>query len=145
MSISMRRNLQHAGLLGMATKSLELGATMSLTVGQVGLHVIGTLIESVGDELTQGALAAGIIYYHGIALASDTLALDEHHRRSPSMNRSVREGIWKMGEIAGSILRDFVRQRRTAFREKRRQIVRSLPKSAYSGIQALFGRKSEVG
>ncbi len=138
-------NLQHAGLLGMATKSLELGATMSLTVGQVGLHVIGTLIESVGDELTQGALAAGIIYYHGIALASDTLALDEHHRRSPSMNRSVREGIWKMGEIAGSILRDFVRQRRTAFREKRRQIVRSLPKSAYSGIQALFGRKSEVG
>jgi hypothetical protein len=138
-------NVSHAGLVGMATKSLELGATMALTVGQVGLHALGNLIESVGDELTQGALAAGIIYYHGIALASDTLALDMVHRQSPAMTRNFREGVWKMGEIAGSILRDFVRQRRTAFREKRRQIVRTLPRSAYAGIQALFGRKTEVG
>ena len=144
MDLDEALNLQHSGLLGMATKGLELGATMALTVGQVGLHVLGNLIESVGDELTQGALAAGIIYYHGIALASDTLALDEQHRRSPAMNRSFREGVWKMGEIAGSILRDVVRQRRSSFRDKRRQIVRSLPKSAYTGIQALFGRKSEA-
>ena len=133
-------NLQHSGILGMATKSLELGATMALTVGQVGLHVLGTLIESVGDELTQGALAAGILYYHGMALASDTLALDAAHRASPGMNRGFREGVWKMGEIAGSILRDLVRQRRTAFRDRRSQIIRSLPKSAYTRIQTLFGR-----
>jgi hypothetical protein len=109
------------------------------------LHALGTLIESVGDELAQGALAAGIIYYHGIALASDTLAVDLVHRRSPVMTRNFREGVWKMGEIAGSILRDLVRQRRKAFREKRRQIVRTLPRSAYTGIQALFGKKTEVG
>lgn len=138
-------NLQHAGLLGMATKGLELGTTMALTVGQVGLHALGNLIESVGDELAQGALAAGIIYYHGIALASDALALDELHRQSPAMNRSVREGIWKMGEIAGSILRDLVRQRRSAYREKRRHTVRTLPRTAYAGIQALFGRKVQAG
>lgn len=137
-------NLQHAGLLGMATKSIELGATMALTVGQVGLHVLGSVIESVGDELTQGALAAGIIYYHGIALASDALALDQVHRQSPAMNRGLRDGVWKMGEIAGSILRDVVRQRRAAFRDRRRRIVRSLPKSAYIGIQTLFGRKTET-
>ncbi len=133
-------NLQHSGLVGMATKGLELGATMALTVGQVGLHVLGTLIESVGDELTQGALAAGILYHHGMALASDTLALDARHRASAGMNRNFREGVWKMGEIAGSILRDLVRQRRTAFRARRSQIIRSLPKSAYARIQALFGR-----
>ena len=137
-------NLQHAGLLGMATKGLELGATMALTVGQVGLHALGNLIESVGDELTQGALAAGIIYYHGMTLAADTLALDQTQRQSPAMNRNFREGVWKMGEIAGTILRDSVRQRRTALREKRRQTVRTLPKSAYAGIQALFGRKTEA-
>src|SRR4051794_19751698 len=123
-------NLQHNGILGMAAKSLELGATMAFTVGQVGLHVLGTLIESVGDELTQGTLAAGILYYHGMALASDTLALDPVHRDSPGMNRNFREGVWKMGEIAGTILRDLVRQRRTAFRHRRSQIIRSLPKSA---------------
>lgn len=133
-------NLQHSGLLGMATKSLELGATMALTVGQVGLHVLGTLIESVGDELTQGALAAGILYHHGMALASDTLALDATHRASPNMNRSLRDGVWKMGEIAGSLLRDMVRQRRTMFRDRRQQIIRSLPKSAYARVQSLFGR-----
>lgn len=134
-------SLQHSGVLGMATKSLELGATMALTVGQVGLHVLGGLIESVGDELTQGALAAGILYYHGMALAADTLALDAGHRASPAMNRSFREGVWKMGEIAGSILRDLVRQRRTAFRDRRSQMIRSLPRSAYARIQILFGRK----
>ncbi len=137
-------NLQHSGILGMATKGLELGATMALTVGQVGLHVLGTLIESVGDELTQGAIAAGILYYHGMALAADTLALDARHRSSPAMNRSFREGVWKMGEIAGSILRDLVRQRRSAFRDRRSKIIRSLPKSAYSRIQALFGRGTPV-
>jgi hypothetical protein len=115
---------------------------MAFTVGQVGLHVLGTLIESVGDELTEGALAAGILYYHGMALAADTLALDAVHRGSPTMNRSFREGVWKMGEIAGSILRDLVRQRRTAFRDRRSQIIRSLPKSAYARIQALFGRRT---
>jgi hypothetical protein len=135
-------NLQHSGIVGMATKTLELGATMALTVGQVGLHVLGTLIESVGDELTQGALAAGILYYHGMALAADTLALDATHRGSPAMNRSFREGVWKMGEIAGSILRDLVRQRRTIFRNRRSQIIRSLPKSAYARVQALFGRRT---
>ncbi len=135
-------NLQHSGILGMATKTLELGATMALTVGQVGLHVLGTLIESVGDELTQGALAAGILYYHGMALAADTLAFDTAHRASPAMNRSFREGVWKMGEISGSILRDLVRQRRTIFRDRRSQIIRSLPKSAYARVQALFGRRT---
>ena len=138
-------NMQHAGLLGVATKGLELGATMALTVGQVGLHALGNLIESVGDDLAQGALAAGIIYYHGMALASDALALDQLHRQSPAMNRSVREGVWKMGEIAGAILRDLVRQRRNAYREKRRYTVRTLPRTAYAGIQALFGRKVETG
>jgi hypothetical protein len=137
-------NLQHNGVLGMATKGLELGATMALTVGQVGLHVLGTLIESVGDELTQGTLAAGILYYHGMALASDTLALDAAHRASPAMNRDFREGVWKMGEVAGSILRDLVRQRRTAFRNRRSQIIRSLPRSAYTRIQTLFGRKAST-
>jgi hypothetical protein len=135
-------NLQHNGVLGMATKGIELGATMALTVGQVGLHVLGSLIESVGDELTQGTLAAGILYYHGMALASDTLALDVAHRASPAMNRDFREGVWKMGEVAGSILRDLVRQRRTAFRDRRSQIIRSLPRSAYARIQTLFGRKT---
>ena len=137
-------NLQHNGILGMATKSIELGATMALTVGQVGLHVLGTLIESVGDELTQGTVAAGILYYHGIALASDTLAVDAAHRASPEMNRNFREAVWKMGEIAGSILRDLVRQRRTAFRDRRSQIIRSLPKSAYARIQTLFSRKASA-
>ena len=75
-----------------------------------------------------------------MALAADTLALDTAHRASPIMNRSFREGVWKMGEIAGSILRDLVRQRRTAFRYRRTQIIRSLPKSAYARIQALFGK-----
>lgn len=134
--------LQHSGMIGIATKSIELGASMAMTVGQVGLHTLGILIESVGDELAQGALAAGIIYYHGMSLAADTLALDRVHRLSPEMNRNLRTAIWKMGEVAGSILLDFIRQRRNAFREKRQQVVRSIPRTAYDKIQKLFGRRA---
>ena len=61
------------------------------------------------------------------------------------MNRSFRDGVWRMGEIAGGILLDFVRQRRNAFREKGRQVVKGLPKTAYEGIQSLFGRKVSTG
>jgi hypothetical protein len=136
--------LPHGGLVGIATKGIEMGATMALSVGQVGLHTLGSLIESVGDELTQGAVAAGIIYFHGISLASDTLALDRRHRDSPAMNRDLRKSFWKMGEVAGSILLDFIRQRRSAFRERRQQVVRSLPRTAYERVQALFGRKPTV-
>ncbi len=50
-----------------------------------------------------------------------------------------------MGEVAGSILRDVVRQRRSAFRDRRGQVIRSLPRTAYSRIQNLFGRKSAAG
>jgi hypothetical protein len=138
-------NLQHGGLLGIATKSIEMGAFMALTVGQVGLRTLGSIIESVGDELAQGALAAGIIYYHGMSLAADTLALDRVHRASPAMTRSFRDAVWRMGEIAGGVLLDFVRQRRSAFRDKRRQAVKSLPRTAYKGIQNLFGRKAGTG
>jgi hypothetical protein len=49
-----------------------------------------------------------------------------------------------MGEVAGSILLDFIRQRRSAFRERRQQVVRSLPRTAYERVQALFGRKPTV-
>jgi hypothetical protein len=101
------------------------------------LHII-----EAQQQARQGALAAGVIYYHGMALAADTLALDRVHRESPDMTRNFREGVWKMGEIAGSILRDIVRQRRSAFRQRRRQMVRSLPKSAYMRIQNLFGKKA---
>ena len=138
-------NLQHGGLLGIATKGIELGAFMALSVGPVGLRTLGALIESVGDELAQGALAAGIIYYHGISLASDTLALDRTHRATVPMNRGVRDGVWRMGEIAGTILLDFIRQRRNAFRERRREAMKGLPKTAYQGIQTLFGRKLKTG
>lgn len=138
-------NLQHGGVLGLATKSIEMGAFMALTVGQVGLRTLGGIIESIGDELAQGALAAGIIYYHGMSLAADTLALDRVHRASPAMNRNFRDAVWRMGEIAGGILLDFVRQRRNAFREKRRQAMKSLPRTAYVGIQNLFGRKAGTG
>ena len=118
---------------------------MALSVGPVGLRTLGALIESVGDELAQGALAAGIIYYHGISLASDTLALDRTHRATIAMNRSVRDGVWRMGEIAGTILLDFIRQRRNAFRERRREAMKGLPRTAYQGIQTLFGRKVKTG
>jgi hypothetical protein len=86
------------------------------------------------------------VLYKGAALwgrarASDAVTFPVH-RASPGMNCNFREGVWKMGEITGTILRDLVRQRRRALRHRRSQIIRSLPKSAYARLQALFGRRT---
>ena len=43
--------------------------------------------------------------------------------------------------VAGSILLDFIRQRRSGFRGRRQQGGRSLPRTVYERAQALFGRK----
>ena len=49
-----------------------------------------------------------------------------------------------MGEIAGSILRDLRAPAPHRLPRQAPAIVRSLPKSAYAGIQSLFGRKIET-
>ena len=136
-------------LAGLATKGLEVAATMTLTVGKQGLHALGHLVEHAGDELTTGAIAASILYYHGMALAADAVALDAAHRASPAMNRGFAEGVQRMATMAGSILLDCVRQRRGAFREIRMAAVKQLPKLASGGLKGKvagwFGSGSGVG
>jgi hypothetical protein len=109
---------------------------MTLTVGKQGLHALGHLVESAGDDLAAGATAAAILYYHGMALAADALALDAEHRASPAMNRGFAEGLQRMAAMSGSILLDCVRQRRGAFRDVRMAAVKQMPKIASSGIKA---------
>lgn len=134
-------------LAGLATKGLEVAATMTLTVGKQGLHALGHLVETAGDELAQGSIAAAILYHHGMALAGDALAVDAAHRAQPAMNRGFAQGLERMVSLAGSILLDAVRQRRAAFREVRTAAVRQLPKVATGGIKdkvaGWFGRGKE--
>ena len=122
-------------LVGLATKGFEVAATMTLTVGKQGLHALGHLVETAGDDLAAGATAAAILYYHGMALAADALALDAAHRASPTMNRGFAEGLQRMATMAGSILLDCMRQRRGAFRDVRMAAVKQLPKMAGGGIR----------
>ena len=122
-------------LAGLATKGLEVAATMTLTVGKQGLHALGHLVETAGDELATGAIAASILYYHGMALAADAVALDAAHRAAPEMNRGFAEGLQRMAGMAGSILLDCVRQRRGAFRDVRMAAVKQLPKVATGGLK----------
>jgi hypothetical protein len=127
--------LEGVPLAGLATKGLEVAATMTLTVGKQGLHALGYLVETAGDQLTTGAIAASILYYHGMALAADALALDAEHRASPGMNRGFAEGLQRMASMSGSILLDCVRQRRTAFRDVRMAAVKQLPKMATGSLR----------
>jgi len=135
-------------LAGLATEGLEVAATMTLTVGKQGLHALGHLVETAGDDLAQGAIAAAILYHHGMALAGDALAVDAGHRAQPAMNRGFAQGIERMVSLAGSILPDAVRQRRAAFREVRTAAVRQLPKVASGGIKekvaGWFGRANQA-
>lgn len=103
--------LSHAGSL----------AATTVSIGAQGIRHIGEFIAHTSDDLLRGVLAAGVLYYHGMALAAECLALDEQHRATPEMNRTISQAMAMASEPAGRILRDQVRTMR-GFLRKRRQM-----------------------
>ena len=97
-------------------------ASISMSVGASGLRHIGNFIEHSANDLLQGVLAGGILYYHGMAIAAECLALDEEHRHSPEMTRTISQAMGVACAPAGRLLREQVRNMRKFLRERRRQI-----------------------
>lgn len=113
--------LGHSTIPGLS--ELTQVASLSLSVGASGVRAIGNFIEHTANDLLQGVLAGGILYYHGMALAAECLALDEEHRRSPEMTRTISQAMSVAAAPAGRLLRDQVRRMREFLRERRRQIL----------------------
>jgi len=112
--------LGHTAIPGLS--ELAHVASLSMSVGASGLRQIGNFIEHTANDLLQGVMAAGILYYHGMALAAECLALDEEHRRDPEMSRTIAQAMTMACAPAGRLLRDQVRKMRQFLRERRRQI-----------------------
>ena len=95
------------------------GAGM-VTVGAAGLRQMGNFIERAGDELAQGAVAGGVLYFHGMELAAECLALDKGHKQSAAMTRMFSQCLAESARAAGGMLRDGVRELRSVLRKRRR-------------------------
>jgi hypothetical protein len=108
-----------------------------MSVGAFGLRHIGSFVETTANDLLQGVLAGGILYYHGMALAAECLALDEEHRRSPEMTRTIGEAMNIACAPAGRLLRDQVRRMREFLRERRRMVFGAATDAAKQGIDKL--------
>jgi len=104
-------------------------ATMSMSIGAFGLRHIGTFIEATANDLLQGVLAGGVLYFHGMALAADCLAVDREHRASSEMTRTIAQSMLVAVAPAGQLLRDQVRRMR-AFLRGRRQLAFTAAKDA---------------
>ena len=94
----------HTSIPGLT--ELAHAASFGMSVGASGLRYIGNFIEHAANDLLQGVMAAGILYYHGMALAAECLALDEEHRRSPQMTRTISEAMAMACAPAGQLLRE---------------------------------------
>ena len=108
---------------------------------------IGQAIESIGDELLQGVLAGGALYFHGMALAAECLALDQRHRGSAAMARTFRDGVNAVSKTAGAILREQIKSRSTAYRERRRLALKQAPRqlgNAWDSMRAVFSRRAKA-
>ena len=114
-----------------------------VSVGTFGLRQLGVFIDRAGDELFQGALAGGILYFHGMAIAADCLAVDPAHRRSSGRTRTFGQCVGASSEVAGRVLRESVRQLRTALREKRRRALTFAKHKAKAGGSNVAGWVSE--
>jgi hypothetical protein len=112
-------------------------ANMSISVGAFGLRHIGSFIETTANDLLRGVLAGGILYYHGMALAAECLALDEEHRGSPEMTRTIGHAMNVACTPAGLLLRDQVRRMRGFLRRRRRMVFGAAAGAARQGVDKL--------
>jgi hypothetical protein len=112
-------------------------ATMGMNVGAFGLRHIGSFIETTANDLLRGVLAGGILYYHGMALAAECLALDEEHRGSPQMTRTIGHAMNVACTPAGLLLRDQVRRMRGFLRQRRRMVFGAATGAAKQGVDEL--------
>lgn len=117
-------------------------ATMGMSVGAFGLRQLGSFIQATANDLLQGVLAGGILYYHGMALAADCLALDEEHRRSPEMTRTIAQAMEVACAPAGRLLRNQVRRMREFLRERRRLAFIAAKGAAKQGVGKLRSASS---
>lgn len=113
--------LGHSSIPGLS--ELTRVASFGMSVGASGLRYIANFIEFAANDLLQGVIAGGILYYHGMALAAECLALDAEHRRDPEMNRTISQAMTVACAPAGRLLREQVRKMRAFLRERRRQIL----------------------
>jgi hypothetical protein len=97
-------------------------SSFAMGVGATGVRQIAAVIDRYGDDLIEGILAGGILYYHGVSLAADCLALDQVQRAGAELNRTPYQATAAISSFAGGILRKHVREYRAVLREKRRQI-----------------------
>jgi hypothetical protein len=113
-------------------------ASMGLSVGSFGLRQIGMFVEVAANDLLQGVLAGGVLYYHGMSLAAECLALDLEHRRTPEMTRTVGQAMSTVCEPAGRLLRDQVRRMRIFLRERRRMVLTVAKERSKQGLDKLW-------
>jgi prepilin signal peptidase PulO-like enzyme (type II secretory pathway) len=119
-------------LLGTVTAS-------GLGIGAFGLRHLGNFIESTADDLLQGVLASGVLYFHGMSLAADCLAMDQEHRRSAGMNRTVSQAMTVALAPAANLLRDQVRALRQFLRERRRMGLAAAREKLKQGAGSAIG------
>lgn len=87
-------------------------AAFELTIGATGLQHLRAFIDDTADDMLQGVLAGGILYYHGMDLAAECLALDERRGNSPEMTRTISQAMTMACAPAGQVLLDQVRAMR---------------------------------
>lgn len=119
----------------------ELGGIASLAgyfvgVGASGVRQVGRLIDRYGDELLQGILAGGILYYHGVEIAADCLAVDQAHRAAPELHRSVREAAGTVCASAAGLVRVQAQELRGALRDRRRQVLSAVQEKAKAAARS---------
>ncbi len=112
-------------------------ATMSMSVGAFGLRHIGTFIEATANDLLQGVLAGGVLYFHGMSLAADCLAVDREHRASAEMTRTISQSMLVACAPAGRLLRDQVRRMRAFLRGRRQLAFTAARDAAKVGVEKL--------
>jgi hypothetical protein len=117
----------------------ELATNGAMSIGSEGLNLMSRLVEKHGDDLLQGVLSGGMLYYHGMSIAADSLAIDKQHRCSPRMSRTPFACMNIIAQTAGIILLGYIRTRKEYIRKKKRDAIHRVP-----GVKKVINQVSKL-
>ena len=99
-------------------------AKAAFGIGKAATQVLAQFADRAGDDLMEGILAGGILYYHGATLAAKCLAPDPEELGAPynlSPIVCVHDGI----DQAAAIVQHLLRNKRQQLIDKKKRVVES--------------------
>jgi len=121
-----------AVLKGATTFSL-VGADFAISAGRVASRQLASVVERLGDDLLEGSVVGGVLYFHGCELLREALPLSRIEAENHALNPSIGDCAEDVTASAVRILWNHLCARRRQYRDVRKKCLGAVCSRAFGG------------